>query len=78
MATRKLAIQYGNRKKEFDLTPKRYSEVESLLEYYNYDFCLEDYIFVYSNRIIFDIIDLCLSSFSTPQPAKDSYHLPCI
>ncbi len=74
MTTRKIIIQHGNTKKEFNLPAKIYIEFKSLIEYYKYDFCLKDYIFVYSNRIIFDIIDLCLSSFSTPQPAKDSYN----
>lgn len=74
MATKKIVIQHENKRKEFNLTLKRYNELKSLIDYYSYDLCLQDYIFVYSNSLIFNIIDLYLSSFSTPQPARDSYY----
>ena len=68
MTKRKIIIQLGNKRKEFEIISKKYDELLSLIEYYGYDFCLKNHIFVYSNPIAFSIVDLQLSSVSTPQP----------
>lgn len=74
MTKRKIIIQLGNKRKEFETISKKYDELLSLIEYYGYDFCLKNHIFVYSNPIAFNIVDLQLSSVSTPQPpVEDSY-----
>ncbi len=68
MTTRKIIIQLRNQRKEFKIASSKYDELLSLIEYYEYDFCLKNHIFVYSNPVTFNIIDLYLSSVSTPQP----------
>ena len=68
MATRKIIIQLGIRRKVFKVKANKYNELVSLIEYYGYDFCLKDYIFVFNNPITFNIVDLSLSFESTPEP----------
>lgn len=72
MTTRKIIIQLGNKRKEFKITSRKYDEFLSLIEYYGYDYCLKNNIFVFSNPITFNIIDLNLSSVSIPQPPAES------
>lgn len=71
MKAQKIGIQHLGRRKEFYVATERYNEFISLIEYYGYDYCLKDTIFVYSNPITFNIIDLNLSYVSTPQPVTD-------
>ena len=71
MATRRIIIQLGFKKKLFIIKASKYDELVSLIEYYGYDYCLRDDIFVFSNPITFNIVDLSLSFVSTPQPPLD-------
>lgn len=71
MAARKIIIQFGLKRKVFKVKSSTYDELISLIEYYGYDFCLKDHIFVYSNPRIFNIVDLNLSLEAIPQPPLD-------
>lgn len=71
MAARKIVIQLSRKRKVFNVKASKYNELVSLIEYYGYDYCLKDNIFVYSNIRIFNIVDLNLSLETTPEPPLD-------
>lgn len=71
MAPQEIIIQLNSKRKVFKINPLRYDEFMSLIEYYGYDYCLENNIFIYSDTRIFNIIDLNLSFETTPEPQID-------
>ena len=65
---KKIIIQLGTKKKVFKINSLNYEELIQIIEYYGASYKQKDNFFVYENPRIFNIVDLYLSGFATPEP----------